>query len=56
MTKQEIIESVQKSKDVIAKERDTLRDLISDAEEILWNGESAVEELERAVDILSEHL
>jgi len=56
MTKEEIIAAVKKSKEVIAKERDTLRDLISDAEEILWNCESAVEELERAVDILSEHL
>jgi len=55
-TKDEIIAAVQKSKDVIAKERYELRDLISDAEEILWNCDSAVEDLERAIDTLSEHL
>lgn len=47
---------VKKHTDRIAKERDALRDLISDAEDIVDNCDQAIENLESAVDKLSEYL
>jgi hypothetical protein len=40
----------------IGKHRDALRDLISDAEEIADTSDSAIQDLEHAVDTLSQYL
>ncbi len=40
----------------IAKERDKLRDLISDAQTIADNCDEAIDDLERAADCLSQYL
>lgn len=40
----------------IAAERDKLRDLISDAESIAYNCDEAIQDLDHAVDTLSQYL
>jgi bacterioferritin (cytochrome b1) len=42
--------------EVIAKNRDAIRDLISEFEEICENCDEAIDELESALDTLSQHL
>ena len=40
----------------IGKHRDALREIISDAEEIAYTCDSAIDDLERATDTLSQYL
>lgn len=47
---------IEASKRRIAKERDLLRDYISEVEEIAENCDEAVDDLERAADALSDLL
>jgi ABC-type transporter Mla subunit MlaD len=54
MTIKQIIRAVEQSKNRIAKERNKLRELITEAEHLYENCESAEDSLVRAADSLSE--
>jgi len=54
MTLKRILLEIKNSKRRIAQERDMLRELITEAEQLFSNCESAEDNLERAADALSE--
>ena len=53
---EEVVAQLTASKAVIAKERDKLRDLLDEAEQILISTEDADQGLETAIDSLSQYL
>lgn len=55
MTKKQLIKAIEKHRDAIAKERDALRELISDALALGDSSEEAVAALDTAIDSLSEY-
>lgn len=50
------LEKIEKCKQHIARERDTLRDIISEVKEIVEHSDSAVCDMENACDTLSQYL
>ena len=56
MTKKQLIRRIEQSKARIAKERDTLRELIDEVEIIEHDADEAVNRLDEAVDALSRFL
>lgn len=56
MINKQLLKKIEQSKLQIAKERDLLRELIDEANGIYDHCESAIEDLERAADTLSQYL
>lgn len=56
MTKDSLLGKIKAHMKVIGKERDALRALVEDAEEVLTSCNEAYESLESAVELLSRHL
>lgn len=55
-TKMLMIDQLTKCKETIAKERDNIREILSEYEEIANKANEACESLREAIDILSEQL
>lgn len=55
-TKMLMIDQLTKCKETIAKERDNIREILSEYEEIAGKGDETCELLGEAIDILSEQL
>lgn len=51
-----MIKKIELHKDAIAKHRDALRDICADLKSVLQSTDTAVEELELAIQTLSEYL
>ena len=51
-----LVRDIQKHKDAIAKHRDALRALVADAEQVAECCDSAVSDLDSAIDTLSQYL
>jgi len=56
LTKEDIIKQIKKSAEIIAKERDFLRQVVQDAEMIMDSTDAAIIFLEDAIGTLSQYL
>ena len=55
MTFSKMIKNIESRRVAVGNERDKLREMIAELETLEWSCDSAMDDLQRAIDALSEH-